>query len=61
MESLNGTRYDVLPDRIETGTFLVAGAITGGRVRATNTHPRCLDSVIAKLEEAGKVKWTAEN
>ena len=45
--------YDVLPDRIETGTYLVAGAITGGRVRVKGTRPDHLDAVLAKLREAG--------
>jgi UDP-N-acetylglucosamine 1-carboxyvinyltransferase len=52
-ERLGGCEYRVLPDRIETGTFLVAGAITGGRVRVTGTEPAHLDAVIAKLREAG--------
>jgi UDP-N-acetylglucosamine 1-carboxyvinyltransferase len=43
----------VLPDRIETGTFLVAGAITGGHVRVNGAEPAHLDAVIAKLREAG--------
>jgi UDP-N-acetylglucosamine 1-carboxyvinyltransferase len=53
VERLHGTNYDVLPDRIETGTFLVAGAITGGRVMAKRARPKTLDSVLLKLEEAG--------
>ena len=53
VERLGATRYDVLPDRIETGTFLVAGAITGGRVRVKGTRPEHLDAVLAKLREAG--------
>ncbi len=53
VESLHGTDYDVLPDRIEAGTYLVAGAITGGRVRARNARAEHLDAVLAKLEEAG--------
>jgi UDP-N-acetylglucosamine 1-carboxyvinyltransferase len=53
VESLHATSYDVLPDRIEAGTYLVAGAITGGRVRARNARPEHLDAVLAKLEEAG--------
>jgi UDP-N-acetylglucosamine 1-carboxyvinyltransferase len=52
-ERLGGCEYDVLPDRIETGTFLVAGAITGGRVRVRSTRPDHLDAVLAKLREAG--------
>jgi UDP-N-acetylglucosamine 1-carboxyvinyltransferase len=53
VERLHATHYDVLPDRIETGTYLVAGAITGGRVRVKGTRPDHLDAVLAKLEEAG--------
>ncbi len=52
-ERLGGCEHRVLPDRIETGTFLVAGAITGGRVRVTGAEPAQLDAVIAKLREAG--------
>ena len=43
----------MLPDRIEAGTYLVAGAITGGRVRARNARPEHLDAVLGKLLEAG--------
>ncbi|MEJ2515145.1 MAG: UDP-N-acetylglucosamine 1-carboxyvinyltransferase [Gammaproteobacteria bacterium] len=53
VERLHGTRYDVLPDRIETGTYLVAGAVTRGRVRVRDTRPDNLDAVLAKLREAG--------
>ena len=53
VERLNGTAYEVLPDRIETGTYLVAGAITGGHIRVKNTRPDHLDAVIGKLQEAG--------
>ena len=53
VEKLTGARYDVLPDRIETGTYLVAGAITSGRVRVKGTRPDHLDAVLAKLREAG--------
>jgi len=53
VESLRGCDYSVLPDRIETGTYLVAAAITGGKVLIKHTDPRLLDSVLAKLEEAG--------
>jgi UDP-N-acetylglucosamine 1-carboxyvinyltransferase len=53
VKRLNGTAYEVLPDRIETGTYLVAGAITGGHVRVKNTRPEHLDSVIGKLQDAG--------
>ena len=50
---LAGTSYDVMPDRIESGTYLVAAAITGGRVRLTRTNPNHLDAVLQKLAEAG--------
>jgi len=53
VEKLKGTRYRVLPDRIETGTFLVAAAITGGSIRVKDTDPKLLDAVIDKLREAG--------
>ena len=50
---LKGTTYAVLPDRIETGTYLVAAAMTRGCVRARRTDPRCLEAVLIKLKEAG--------
>ncbi|MCP5136115.1 MAG: UDP-N-acetylglucosamine 1-carboxyvinyltransferase, partial [Gammaproteobacteria bacterium] len=53
VERLHGTTYNVLPDRIETGTYLVAGAITSGKVLLKDTRPDLLDSVLLKLEEAG--------
>ena len=53
VERLGGTDYEVLPDRIETGTFLVAAAITGGKIRARHARPRTLDAVLSKLEDAG--------
>jgi UDP-N-acetylglucosamine 1-carboxyvinyltransferase len=53
VKSLQGCEYDVMPDRIETGTFLVAAAVTRGRVRTRNTRPELLDAVLAKLGEAG--------
>ena len=53
VEQLHGASYEVLPERIESGTYLVAGAITGGHVRLRNTRPDHLDAVLAKLEEAG--------
>jgi UDP-N-acetylglucosamine 1-carboxyvinyltransferase len=53
VDRLHGGRYDVLPDRIETGTFLIAGAMTGGRVLARNTRADTLDAVLGKLEQAG--------
>jgi len=53
VERLNGIRYNVLPDRIETGTYLVAAAITGGKIKLKDTRPEILDAVLAKLREAG--------
>ena len=61
VESLHGGSYDVLPDRIEAGTYLVAGAITGGRVRARGARAEHLDAVLAKLEEAGADVVRGEN
>ncbi len=52
---LHGGRYRVLPDRIETGTYLVAAAISGGRVRLKDTDPKLLALVLTKLREAGAV------
>src|SRR5690606_35280648 len=46
-------RYSIMPDRIETGTYLVAGAITSGRIRTLRTCPDQLDAVLQKLREAG--------
>ena len=53
VESLQGVNHFVLPDRIESGTYLVAGAITGGRVRINQTRPEHLKIVIRKLRQAG--------
>ena len=61
VEKLSGTRYDVLPDRIEAGTFLVAGAITGGHVRLKSTRPEHLDAVITKLQECGATVSTGSD
>jgi len=53
VERLGGATYNVLPDRIETGTYLTAAAITGGKVRTTRVRPDTLDAVLEKLHEAG--------
>lgn len=53
VEELAGCTYKVMPDRIETGTYLVAAAATGGRVKLKDTRADILESVILKLEEAG--------
>ncbi|MGB2129953.1 MAG: UDP-N-acetylglucosamine 1-carboxyvinyltransferase, partial [Marinobacterium sp.] len=59
--SLKGCRYSVMPDRIETGTFLVAAAVTGGRVKCKHTRPDTLDAVLQKLKEAGAEIETGED
>ena len=61
VKRLRGTNYDVLPDRIESGTYLVAGAITRGNVRIKNTRPDHLDAILAKLEEAGATVGVGDN
>jgi UDP-N-acetylglucosamine 1-carboxyvinyltransferase len=53
VDSLRGTEFSVLPDRIETGTYLVAAAMTGGRIRCTRARPAHLDAVLDKLSETG--------
>jgi UDP-N-acetylglucosamine 1-carboxyvinyltransferase len=53
VSSMHGTKYDILPDRIETGTYLVAAAMTGGRVKLKNADANQLEAVLLKLEEAG--------
>ncbi len=61
VESLKGCEFAVIPDRIETGSFLIAGAITRGRVKTLDTDPKLLDSVLLKLEEAGATITTGED
>ena len=53
VDRLHGTEYEVLPDRIETGTFLVAAAMTGGRIRLRRTRQDDIEAVLAKLRDAG--------
>jgi len=53
VESLHGGTYTVLPDRVETGTYLVAAAMTGGTITTRMTYAHLLTSVLEKLEEAG--------
>ncbi|MBI3576065.1 MAG: UDP-N-acetylglucosamine 1-carboxyvinyltransferase, partial [Gammaproteobacteria bacterium] len=50
---LHGATHEIIPDRIETGTYLVAGAMTGGDVRLRNARPELLTAVLEKLAEAG--------
>ena len=61
VDRLSGTHYDILPDRIETGTYLVAAAITGGSIHLHDTRPRALEAVLEKLEEAGASIQTGED
>jgi len=61
VERMHGATYDILPDRIETGTYLVAAAVTGGKVKLKDTDPTLLDAVISKLEEAGAEIETGED
>jgi UDP-N-acetylglucosamine 1-carboxyvinyltransferase len=53
VDKLHGARHGVMPDRIETGTYLVAAAVSGGKVRVTGARPGTLDAVLNKLREAG--------
>jgi len=61
VERLHGGSYEVLPDRIEAGTYLVAAAITRGRVKVRNVIPGHLDAVLAKLRDAGATVSVGEN
>jgi UDP-N-acetylglucosamine 1-carboxyvinyltransferase len=61
VDNLTGEEYSVMPDRIETGSYLVAGAISGGKVKLKDTNPDTLDAVIAKLQEAGALIETGED
>lgn len=61
VEKLQGAAYRVLPDRIETGTFLVAAAMTRGNIRVRDTDPGLLDAVLGKLREAGAVIETGDD
>ncbi len=61
VEKLTGAAHRVLPDRIETGTFLVAAAVTGGDVTCRNTDPAELEVVLEKLREAGADVTTGED
>lgn len=61
VEKLGGATYSVMPDRIETGTYLVAAAATGGRVKLKDTDPTILEAVLSKLQEAGAEITTGED
>ena len=61
VDRLHGARYSVMPDRIETGTYLVAAATTRGRIKVKDTDASILESVLLKLEEAGAQIDTGKN
>ena len=61
VKKLKGIDYTVLPDRIETGTYLAAAAITGGRVKCVNAAPHTLDAVMQKFREAGASIESGDN
>lgn len=53
VEKMTGGKYSIMPDRIETGTFLAAAAATGGKIKATKADPASLEAVLLKLKETG--------
>jgi len=61
VEKLHGARHKILPDRIETGTYLVAAALTGGKVKLKDTCPEHLDAILDKLRKAGAIIETGED
>lgn len=61
VEKLTPARHDILPDRIEAGTLLIAGAITGGEVEVTHCNPHDLEALILKMRESGFKIETTKN
>jgi len=61
VESLHGGSYKIMPDRIETGTYLAAAAATRGKVKLKDTDPTILEAVLLKLEEAGAKITTGDD
>ncbi|WP_394130305.1 UDP-N-acetylglucosamine 1-carboxyvinyltransferase [Shewanella maritima] len=61
VERLMGCEYRVMPDRIETGSFLIAAAVTRGKIRCNRADPKALEAVLVKLEDAGAVIQTGED
>ncbi|QBF82446.1 UDP-N-acetylglucosamine 1-carboxyvinyltransferase [Shewanella maritima] len=61
VEKLNGCEYRVMPDRIETGSFLVAAAVTRGSIRCESADPKALEAVLSKLEDAGAKITTGDD
>jgi UDP-N-acetylglucosamine 1-carboxyvinyltransferase len=61
VKELHGCTYPIMPDRIETGTYLIAAAATRGRIKVKDTRPSILDAVLSKLEETGAQIEIGEN
>ena len=61
VEDLHSAQHTILPDRIESGTYLIAAAITGGRVKIKDTRPDMLDAVLSKLRETGAYVESGED
>ncbi|MAG76302.1 MAG: UDP-N-acetylglucosamine 1-carboxyvinyltransferase [Colwelliaceae bacterium] len=61
VEKLHAASHSVMADRIETGTFLVAAAVTQGHIKCLNTDPKALEAVLAKLQEAGATITTGDD
>lgn len=61
VEKLHGCSYSVMPDRIETGTYLIAAAATRGHIKVKDTQPNILEAVLSKLEQAGADIKIGEN
>jgi len=61
VDSLKGTSFSVMPDRVEVGTYLTATAMTGGNVKIKSAKPEYLSSVITKLESAGAIIQSGED
>ncbi|MEQ8314381.1 MAG: UDP-N-acetylglucosamine 1-carboxyvinyltransferase [Gammaproteobacteria bacterium] len=61
VDELKGCSYSVMPDRIETGTYLIAAAATRGHIKVKDTRPDILESVLSKLEQAGAEIKVGEN
>ena len=61
VDSLKGTSFSVMPDRVEVGTYLTAAAMTGGNVKIKSAKPEYLSSVITKLESAGAIIQSGED
>ena len=61
VDSLKGTSFSVMPDRVEVGTYLTATAMTGGHVKIKSAKPEYLSSVITKLESSGAIIYTGED